>query len=136
MRVRPLVKRPAEDIPPEDESEFQGGEWSDIASVNTFDAQGLESDSIGMHAILVKKGETSVINFEKPGMVKATQGYSFGIHYWKIRIDFSMSYNYHKDASGLMIVGVVTQKSKLNGSTVYYSDSKGKFEVYVRLDAD
>ena len=70
--------------------------------------------------------------FEKPGVIRGVYGYSFGVHVWKVKVEYSLTYNYNKDANGLLVVGIMCgKKSKLIGPTVNYSDSKGSFEIFL-----
>ena len=50
---------------------------------------------------------TSLV-FDKPGIAKASYGYTFGVHYWKVKIEYNVKYNYNKDANGLMMLGILS----------------------------
>jgi hypothetical protein len=61
------------------------GEWSEPESIMTLDQQSVDPSSCGNHAILInnKLG----VSFDRPGIVVAYNGYTFGKHYWSICID-------------------------------------------------
>ena len=70
-------------------------------------------------------------------MIRGGCGYAFGVQVWKVKVEYSLTYDYNKDANGLLVVGIMCgKKSKLIGLTVIYSDSEGSFEASLRFDAD
>lgn len=111
------------------------GEWSEVATITTFDQQSIDPQSCGQHAVWTVRGPDKFLLFEKAGIVTALNPVLFGKVAWEIRIVSSGLFS-QDDSPSALKVGVLVGRTKLvTGSTVIYS-GKPAAKVKICLDAD
>lgn len=111
------------------------GEWSEVASIATFDQQCIDPQTCGQHAIWTVRGSDKFLSFEKAGIVTALNPVLFGKVCWEVRITSSGLFA-QEDSPSALKIGVIVGKTKLvTGSTVIYS-GKPASKVRVCVDAE
>ena len=78
--------------------------------------------------------------FYSPGLVYAQYGYSYGKHFWTVKIQHVNTYNIRTpEEVGILKIGVTSKQGrffKVIGRNLNYSFSKGEFMVYLALDCE
>jgi hypothetical protein len=111
------------------------GEWSEVATITTFDQQGIDPTSCGQHAIWTSRGTERFLTFEKAGIVTGLNPILFGKSSWEVRILAAATFA-QEDSPSALKVGVIVGKTKVVlGSTVIYS-GKAASKVRLCLDAE
>lgn len=111
------------------------GEWSEVATITTFDQQGIDPSSCGQHAIWTSRGSEKFLTFEKAGIVTGVNPVLFGKTSWEVRFMAAAAFA-QEDSPSALKIGVIVGKTKVVlGSTVIYS-GKAASKVRICLDAD
>lgn len=111
------------------------GDWSEVASITTFDQQCVDPQTCGQHAFWTVRGSDRFLSFEKAGIVAALNPILFGRTSWEVRITSSGLFS-QEDSPSALKIGVIVGKTKLvTGSTVIYS-GKPASKVKVCIDAE
>ena len=70
---------------------MEQGEWSEVTNISTKDTQTFEIPNTpgNPFALLQSKGKRKWISFDKIGTLHSSYGYSFGEHYWALKIKYT-----------------------------------------------
>ena len=120
---------------PVDENNMQG-QWSEILSVQTSDAQSIDENSLKNTASIVKRGDEKWIQCERAGVIQASYPYTFGKHNWEVKVLCNSFYS-NEESTGWIKIGVSSYKNKQIVGFVhnYFTCKSIKINVYLDMDA-
>lgn len=115
------------------------GEWSETLAVPTLGPQGFDEELLGSHAKIVSKGSENVIQFDRTGVVCASNGYTFGKIFWEIRTHLQSAHSCADDSMSLLKVGLTNKLGKhltVCGTSINYGLNQTSIVVKLALDMD
>jgi len=119
-----------------DEESGTLGNWSEVASVVTYEEQNIDEKTCLNKANVIKRAKEKWIHFEKAGIVLGKNPWSFGKSAWEVKIVCTSLFTTEEISGGLK-VGISCPRSKQIIGTVYnYARLRGSVRILVSLDME
>jgi len=115
------------------------GQWSDIINVTTKDLQTIDPETLGINAKHILKGDKNIVEFDKSGMVIASNGYSYGKVSWEVKLQQQAAHQSTDDSTSFVKIGITNKMGKpfnIIGSMINYGLNTQSPTLKLILDLD
>ncbi|CAG9312025.1 unnamed protein product [Blepharisma stoltei] len=111
------------------------GDWSEVVTIGTHDAQKIDASTLGTHATMIARGSEKWIQFDRAGIVLCQNPYPFGKHVWEVKILNNALFS--NDSQSSFKIGVASQKGRqVYGCPINYQAARGTCKIKVVLDME
>lgn len=112
------------------------GEWSEVVTITTNDAQSVDPTTCGVHASIITRANEKWVQFDRPGTVFASCPLNFSKHCWEVKLVTTALFM-SEESSSTMKIGISSSKSKnVIGCLLPYSGGKGPVKAKLILDLE